>query len=101
MINDHLMNHGMPETTMSGFKMSGLGATHGAIGFEEMTRPQVIIDELLPFAKKNMWWHPHGEQIYRGLSGAISCLYAKPAALRLRGLMRLLRIVPRCFLTRR
>lgn len=101
MINDHLMNHGMPETTMSGFKMSGMGATHGAIGFDEMTRPQVIVDELVPFAKKNIWWHPHGKQIYRGLSGAINCLYAESTAVRLRGLIHLLQIVPRCFLTRR
>lgn len=101
MINDHLMNHGMPETTMGGFKMSGLGATHGAIGFDEMTRPQVIVDELLPFAKKNMWWYPHGKQVYKGLTGAINFLYAKRLAERFRGLMHLSKIVPRYFFTRR
>ena len=101
MINDHLMNHGMPETTMSGFKMSGMGSSHGAIGFDEMTRPQVIIHELLPFVKKNMWWHPHGKQVYRGLVGAINFLYAKQTAVRLQGLVRLLKIVPRCFSARR
>ncbi len=101
MINDHLMNHGMPETTMSGFKMSGMGATHGAIGFDEMTRPQVIIDELLPFAKKNMWWHPHGKQVYRGLIGAINLLYGKGIVARLKGLRHLLKIVPRYFSVRR
>ena len=101
MINDHLMNHGMPETTMSGFKMSGIGATHGAIGFDEMTRPQVIIDELLPFAKKNMWWHPHGKQVYRGLIGAINLLYGKGIVARLKGLRHLLKIVPRYFSVRR
>lgn len=101
MINDHLMNHGMPETTMSGCKMSGIGASHGAIGFDEMTRPQVIVDELLPFIKKNMWWHPHGTQVYRGLSGAIDFLYAKQMPLRIQGLLRLMKIIPRCFSTRR
>jgi len=101
MINDHLMNHGMPETTMSGFKMSGMGATHGAIGFDEMTRPQVIVDELLPFTKKNMWWHPHGKHVYRGLTGAINFLYAKQLIIRLKGLRDLLKIVPRYFSVRR
>ena len=101
MINDHLMNHGMPETTMAGFKMSGMGCTHGALGFDEMTQPQVIVDELLPFARKNMWWHPHGKHVFHGLTGAIDFLYAKGILTRLKGLRRLLKIVPRYFSTRR
>jgi succinate-semialdehyde dehydrogenase/glutarate-semialdehyde dehydrogenase len=101
MINDHLMNHGMPETTMSGCKLSGMGASHGAIGFDEMTRPQVIVDELLPFIKNNMWWHPHGKQIYRGLTGAIDLLYAKQMPVRIHGLLRLMKIIPRYVSTRR
>ncbi|UCD32381.1 MAG: aldehyde dehydrogenase family protein, partial [Desulfobacterales bacterium] len=47
-----------------------------SIPFYEMTRPQVIVDGLLFFAKKNMWWHPHGKNVYQGLTGAINFLYA-------------------------
>lgn len=100
MINDHLMSHGLPETPWGGFKKSGIGRTHGAIGFNEMTQPQVIVQDLLPFARRNMWWHPHGEKIFIGLAGAIKFLYATSISERIRGLKDLLKIVPRYFTTR-
>ena len=34
-INDHLMSHGLAETPWGGFKESGIGRTHGKIGFDE------------------------------------------------------------------
>lgn len=98
MINDHLMNHGMAATPLCGFKMSGIGCSHGAIGFDEMTQPQVIVNDIMPFARQNMWWHPHGKKIFQGLSGAIKFLYAKSFIQRLNGLRALLKIVPRFFL---
>jgi succinate-semialdehyde dehydrogenase/glutarate-semialdehyde dehydrogenase len=99
-INDHLISHGLAETPWGGFKMSGTGRTHGAIGFEEMTRPQVIVHDILPFARQNMWWHPHGKKVYDGLSGFIGFLYGRSVARRLSGLRALLKIVPRYFSTK-
>ena len=99
MINDHLMSQGMAETPWGGFKESGIGRSHGAIGFAEMTQPQVIVHDMLPFARQNMWWYPHGEKIYRGLLGAIYFLYAKSSSKRVKGLRDLLKIVPRYFST--
>ncbi len=66
-INDHLMSHGLAETPWGGFKESGIGRTHGKLGLEEMTQPRVIIDDILPGVRKNMWWYPHGKEIYDGL----------------------------------
>jgi acyl-CoA reductase-like NAD-dependent aldehyde dehydrogenase len=100
MINDHLMSHGMAETPWGGFKESGIGRTHGAIGFHETTQPQVIIHDNMPFAKKNMWWHPHGKKLFLGLLGAVSFLYGKSIFQRLRGLWHLLKIFPRYFSTK-
>lgn len=99
-INDHLMSHGLPETPWGGFKTSGIGRVHGKIGFDEFTQPQVIVDDLLPFARQNMWWFPHGEKVYQGLSGAIKLLYERSVSLRIKGLLDLLKIVPRYFTTR-
>jgi succinate-semialdehyde dehydrogenase/glutarate-semialdehyde dehydrogenase len=96
-INDHLMSHGLAETPWGGLKQSGIGRTHGAIGFDEMTQPQVIVHDILPFARRNMWWHPYKKEVYDGILGAIELLYDKPISNRLRGLRHLLRIVPRCF----
>jgi succinate-semialdehyde dehydrogenase/glutarate-semialdehyde dehydrogenase len=99
-INDHLVSHGLAETPWGGFKNSGIGRTHGAIGFDEMTQPQVIVHDVLPFARQSMWWHPHDEKLFRGLSGGVDCLYGKSLSERIRGLWHLLKIVPRYFTTR-
>ena len=100
MINDHLMGQGLSEIPWGGFKASGIGRTHGSMGFDEMTQPQVIVDDLMPFVRQNMWWHPHGKKIYRGLAGAIQFLYAKSIFQRAGGLVDLLKIVPRYFRTK-
>ena len=46
-VNDHLMSHGMAETPWGGFGQSGIGRSHGALGFEEMTQPRAIVDDRL------------------------------------------------------
>lgn len=97
MINDHLMSHGLAETPWGGFKESGIGRTHGDIGFAEMTEPQVVIHDYLPGVRKNMWWHPHSEDIYRGVRGIIDMLYGKGLFKRIGGVSGLLKIFPRTF----
>ena len=94
-INDHLMSHGLAETPWGGFKQSGIGRTHGEIGFEEMTQPQVIVDDKFAFTRKNLWWPPYSEKLYHGLSGLLDLLYAKKISRRLRGFGRILKILPR------
>ncbi|UCG14506.1 MAG: aldehyde dehydrogenase family protein [Deltaproteobacteria bacterium] len=100
MINDHLMSHGLAETPWGGFKKSGIGRTHGAIGFDEMTQPQVIVHDVLPGIRRNVWWHPYGRGVYQGLLGVIQFLYGKCLPKRLKGLWHLLKVLPRCFTTR-
>jgi acyl-CoA reductase-like NAD-dependent aldehyde dehydrogenase len=97
MINDHLMSHGLAETPWGGWKESGIGWTHGKTGFQEMLRSQVIVQDYLPFAKRNMWWHPHDRRLYEGLRGALNALYSRQVGHRLQGFYRLLKIVPRYF----
>lgn len=96
-INDHLMSHGMAETPWGGFKNSGIGRTHGSLGFDEMTQPQLLVNDILPLVKKNMWWHPYSKSIYDGLRGAINILYGKGLKDRVAGIGPLLKIVPRYF----
>jgi len=96
-INDHLISHGLPETPWGGFKESGLGRTHGAIGFAEMTQPQCTVDDLTHRTKKNIWWYPHGQGVYQSVKGIIHALYAKGLTRRVSGFFRLLRALPRVF----
>jgi succinate-semialdehyde dehydrogenase/glutarate-semialdehyde dehydrogenase len=99
-INDHLMTHGMPEAPWGGFKDSGIGRCHGEIGFDEMTQPQLIVQDLLPRIKKYPWWQPFSEKSYLGVYGIMQFLYAKNVSNKLRGLVRFLKIIPALFSTK-
>ena len=92
MINDHLMSHGLAETPWGGFGDSGLGRTHGENGFREMLKTQVVVDDILPGAKRDIWWQPYSEPVYRGIR-AIACFLAGPSLKhRLRAMPGLIRI---------
>ncbi len=95
-INDHLMSHGLTESPWGGFKQSSIGRTHGEIGFDEMTQPQVAVNDVMPFARKNFWWHPFSGPVYRGLRGVIRVLYGNPLQ-RITGMAALLRVFFRTF----
>jgi succinate-semialdehyde dehydrogenase/glutarate-semialdehyde dehydrogenase len=96
-INDHLMSHGLAETPWGGFKRSGIGRTHGDEGLLEMTQPRVVVDDILPGVKRNMWWYPHSRKVYDGLLGALHLLYG--GGPRLRGALRLAGVFLRTFTT--
>lgn len=98
-INDHLMSHGLAETPWGGFKQSGIGRTHGKFGFDEMTQPQVIVNDIMPFARKNIWWPPYSPKIYRGLNGLVDFLYGRGFMKRIVGIWQVLKIFPRYFIT--
>jgi succinate-semialdehyde dehydrogenase/glutarate-semialdehyde dehydrogenase len=74
MINDHLMSHGLAETPWGGFGDSGLGRTHAELGFREMLKAQVVVDDALPFAKRNLWWQPYSEKTYKGVRAIVELL---------------------------
>jgi succinate-semialdehyde dehydrogenase/glutarate-semialdehyde dehydrogenase len=97
MINDHLMSHGLAETPWGGFKESGLGRSHGKIGFDEMTQPLVIVKDVLPFVKKDLWWHPFSKSLYEGLKAAMLLLYDKNIVSKMRSLWILIKTLPRIF----
>jgi succinate-semialdehyde dehydrogenase/glutarate-semialdehyde dehydrogenase len=95
MVNDHLVGHGLAETPWGGIKESGIGRTHGEIGFGEMTWSQVVTDQLMPFARRNFWWPPFDAKQLYGMQGVIDLLYAKRLAVRLGGAVK----ATRAFLT--
>lgn len=87
-VNDHLLSHGMAETPWGGLKESGIGRSHGELGFDEMTEPQVIIKEMLYFSKRNVFWQPYSEAVYKGLRGTIDFFYGHGLSKRLLGFIR-------------
>lgn len=87
MINDHLMSHGLAETPWGGFGASGLGRTHGEAGFREMLQSQVIIKDILPGAKKNLWWHPYSRQVFEGLLAILHVVGIRGMVKKMKALM--------------
>jgi succinate-semialdehyde dehydrogenase/glutarate-semialdehyde dehydrogenase len=67
MINDHLMSHGLAQTAWGGFGNSGIGKTHGEAGFREMYKSKVIVNDILPGAKREPWWQPYSQKMNDGL----------------------------------
>jgi succinate-semialdehyde dehydrogenase/glutarate-semialdehyde dehydrogenase len=91
MINDHLMSHGLAETPWGGFGDSGLGRTHGEAGFREMQKLKVVVDDILPGAKRNLWWQPYSARLYRGLQSIADLLGGPGPGRRLRAIPGVLR----------
>jgi succinate-semialdehyde dehydrogenase/glutarate-semialdehyde dehydrogenase len=92
MINDHLMSHGLAETPWGGFGDSGFGRTHGETGFREMLKATVIVDDILPGVRRNLWWQPYSARVYRGIRAIAELLGGASLAKRLGALPGVLRI---------
>lgn len=95
-INDHLMSHGLAETSWGGFKESGIGRTHGKLGLLEMVEPQHIVVDWQTVAKRKLWWHPYSEKLYNSLMGATHFLYGRGFR-RFKGFFQLLSVAGRMF----
>ena len=97
MVNDHMMSNGLPETPWGGFKQSGIGRTHGELGFAEMTQPVCLVNDYLVGAKRNMWWFPQSKSVYDGILGMMHMLYSKNVFKRLVGMLKLNKLFLRTF----
>jgi acyl-CoA reductase-like NAD-dependent aldehyde dehydrogenase len=73
-VNDHLYTHGQSETPWGGYKESGLGRTHSALGLEEMTQPKLVNWDVMP-PKRNVWWYPFDRETYQGMLAALRANY--------------------------
>ncbi|MDR2258115.1 MAG: aldehyde dehydrogenase family protein [Treponema sp.] len=93
MVNDHLMSHGLAETPWGGFGDSGLGRTHGEAGFREMLKAQVVVDDILPGARRNLWWQPYSERTYRGIRAITELLAGTTLGRRIKALPQVMKIV--------
>ena len=96
-INDHLMSHGLAETSWGGFKESGIGRTHGLLGLMEMVEPHHIVNDILPGVKKNIWWHPYNKDLYEGMKSIIYLFYGNGISMRIKNLFKPLKVLSRIF----
>ncbi|MBN2651312.1 MAG: aldehyde dehydrogenase family protein [Spirochaetales bacterium] len=69
-LNDHLMSHGMAETSWGGVKNSGIGRTHGKLGMHEMVNPKFIVTDRFGIFRKQIWWQPYNQKKYNTVLSA-------------------------------
>ncbi len=88
-INDHIITHAFSETPWGGWKNSGIGRTHGAIGLEEMTHCKVINWDSLA-SKRSLFWYPFDQETYDGLKTALQVSFPQNPLDMLVGLAKLI-----------
>jgi succinate-semialdehyde dehydrogenase/glutarate-semialdehyde dehydrogenase len=57
-----------------------------------MLKAKVVVDDILPGVKRNLWWHPYSAEVYRGIRAIAAFLGGPGLAARLRALPALLKI---------
>jgi acyl-CoA reductase-like NAD-dependent aldehyde dehydrogenase len=87
MINDVISCFGIAEAPHGGFKLSGIGRTHGRMGLAEMVQVKYVDTDLLPNMKK-VWWFGYGQKFRQQMNGFIDVLFAASWGKKLKGALR-------------
>ncbi len=87
MINDVISCFGIAEAPHGGFKLSGIGRTHGRMGLAEMVQVKYVDTDLMPGMAK-VWWFGYGAKLRRQMDGFIDVLFAASWGKKLKGVLR-------------
>ncbi len=92
MINDVIMEAGMPEVAHGGVKASGTGRLHGALGIAEVAWPKTIVVD--PFARwRQVWWYPYTARLRDGMAAFFHLMHGRGALGRVRSGIRAVRLL--------
>ena len=86
MVNDVISCFGIAEAPHGGFKMSGIGRSHGEMGLSEMVQVKYVDNDLLPRMPK-VWWFGYSPQLAQQMSGFMDLLFARGWGARVKGAM--------------
>jgi succinate-semialdehyde dehydrogenase/glutarate-semialdehyde dehydrogenase len=87
MINDVISCFGIAEAPHGGFKLSGIGRTHGKMGLAEMVQVKYVDTDLLPGMPK-VWWFGYDRRLKEQMDGFIDLLFARSWGKKLKGALR-------------
>ena len=87
MINDVLVSFGITEAGWTGVKQSGIGLVHGDKGLDEMVNLKYMNRDPLSRGQK-FWWFPYSGEMTENLRAALTFLFGK-------GIARKIRLAPR------
>jgi acyl-CoA reductase-like NAD-dependent aldehyde dehydrogenase len=94
MVNDVISCFGIAEAPHGGFKLSGIGRTHGEMGMAEMVQVKHVDVDLLPGVPKP-WWFGYDGKLKQQMGGFIDLLFARSVGARIRGALRSVGLVRR------
>jgi acyl-CoA reductase-like NAD-dependent aldehyde dehydrogenase len=94
MINDVISCFGIAEAPHGGFKLSGIGRTHGKMGLAEMVQVKYVDTDLLPGMAK-VWWFGYGARLREQMDGFVDALFGASWGTKLKGMMRAARLLRR------
>ena len=87
MINDVISCFGIAEAPHGGFKLSGIGRTHGKMGLAEMVQVKYVDTDLLPGMPK-VWWFGYDRKLKQQMDGFIDLLFGRSWGKKLKGALR-------------
>ena len=94
LVNDVITCFGIAEAPHGGFKLSGMGRTHGKTGMSEMVQLKYVGTDLLPNMPKP-WWYGYGQNLYRQMNSFIDVLFTPGGRAKLRGALDCIRLLRR------
>jgi acyl-CoA reductase-like NAD-dependent aldehyde dehydrogenase len=86
-INDCVATYGEPTAPWGGFKMSGIGRTHGLCGLREMVQVKYVTSDRT--RRPMAWWFPYGEDLRRLMVAYNRGLYSGRPLTRILNLLRI------------
>lgn len=90
-INDHETAFAEPSAPWGGVKWSGIGRTHGEIGFKEALQPKYIMEDYSR-RKKLLWWFKYSSDSFELMLIASRFLYGRK---KLKNMWKLIPYLPR------
>jgi len=94
MVNDVISCFGIAEAPHGGFKLSGIGRTHGEMGMAEMVQVKHVDVDLLPGVPKP-WWFGYDLKLKQQMDGFVDLLFAPGFGARISGVLRSVGLVRR------
>jgi succinate-semialdehyde dehydrogenase/glutarate-semialdehyde dehydrogenase len=87
MVNDVISCFGIAEAPHGGFKLSGIGRTHGEMGMAEMVQVKHLEVDLLPGVPKP-WWFGYDAKLKMQMDGFMDLLFARSLGTKISGALR-------------
>jgi len=92
-INDHMSSYSEPGAVWGGIKHTGIGRSHGPIGFKELVYAKFISRDFSR-NKKLIWWYPYEKGIFEIIKKSFDLFYSARRGKRVKTLVSMMPFLP-------